>query len=130
MTSDHLPTTADTEVFELRQFTLGMRPFVVVEAIAVEPEDEDDDGLRLNITRGGGAKDTATLCAMALTETEGDANPLTQAVAWVLGGDETVPADAPKREHLAELAKVLGVDMPSDELIVKMRRERLSQPQD
>lgn len=103
--SDQDEPTYTTEAVTLRQFMLGLHPYIVIEAHNVEGE------LVLKIYADGheNPDHIGYLPVLMLTELPAESNPLTEAAQIVLS---EYPQD---REALSRFASYVGFPMPDAE---------------
>lgn len=92
----------------LTTHTLGLDPYVLIRAVKLAPDDEDDDGLRLKIEFGGGAEGPE-LAALYLLNLPADQNPLTAAIKSVIDAN---PDEHAVPEVLAMFAEFCDIPMP------------------
>lgn len=100
----HASTYRDT----LTTHTLGLDPYVLIQAVKAEPEDENDDGLRLRVEHGGGASG-AELATLFVLNLPAEHNPLTAAIKSVI---EANPGRDEVGEVLALFAEFCDIPMP------------------
>jgi hypothetical protein len=100
--------TVAAETITLTTHTLGLDPYVLVRAVKLDPDDEDDDGLRLKIEFGGGAEGPE-LAALYLLNLPADQNPLTAAIKSVIDAN---PDAHEVPEVLALFAEFCDIPMP------------------
>lgn len=99
----------DSETITLTQHTLGLRPYVLIEA---KPDPDDENELALDVSAGGGAAGMiGALPLMMLSNLPAESNLLTQAVAEVLS-DYTGHPQSVVRDVLGALADHIGFPMP------------------
>lgn len=103
------PAAAETQTFQLVEVVLGLRPYTLIEAKYVTPDedDPDDDGLRVAGRYGGGA-DAGALPLLWLTSLPAEQNPLTAAVKALL---DAYPAAEALAESLETFAEYVGFPM-------------------
>jgi hypothetical protein len=97
-----------SEIVELRQFMLGMNPYIVIEGV---PDPEDEDELLLKVNAGGLPEGVGlgTLPMMMLSALPAEANPLTITMGELI---KDYPEDL---GALYRLADAFGFPMPGDE---------------
>lgn len=100
-----------TQTITLTQHMLGLEPYVLIRAVKADPEDEDDDGLRLQIEQGGGATG-GELAALFLLNLPAEQNPLTAAVKAVLDANAEHPDYQAMVETLGLFAEFCDFPMP------------------
>jgi hypothetical protein len=96
------------QAITLTTHTLGLDPYVLVRAVKLAPDDEDDDGLRLKIEFGGGAEGPE-LAALYLLNLPAAQNPLTAAIKSVIDAN---PDAHEVPEVLALFAEFCDIPMP------------------
>jgi hypothetical protein len=101
----------DRPTITLTTHTLGLDPYVLIQAIKVNPSDENDDGLRLKIEHGGGSSG-AELAALFVLNLPADQNPLTAAIKAVLDANAEHPDYQVMVETLVLFADFCDVPMP------------------
>jgi hypothetical protein len=92
----------------LTTHTLGLDPYVLIRAVAVAPDAEDDDGLRLKVESGGDGEGAA-LAMLYLLNLPAEANPLTAAIKAVIDAN---PDRHEVAEVLATFAESCDIPMP------------------
>lgn len=90
----------------LTTHTLGLDPYVLIQAIKVAPDDDGDDGLRLKVEHND---DGAALAALYLLNLPAATNPITAAIKAVIDANPDEPAFV---EALSLFASFCDVPMP------------------
>lgn len=106
VSADEPPATRRT--IQLTQHMLGLDPYVLIRAVKVDGEDDEDDGFRLKVEYGGGAEGP-DLAALYLLNLPADQNPITAAIKAVI---EANPDEPVIGEVLATFAEFCDVPMP------------------
>lgn len=94
----------------LTTHTLGLDPYVLIRAVKLAPDDEDDDGLRLKIEFGGGAEGPE-LAALYLLNLPADQNPLTAAIKAIIDANGSA-REFSISQVLAMFAEFCDIPMP------------------
>lgn len=103
-------TTLDgrTQTIKLTQHVLGMEPYILIRAVKTDPDDEDDDGLRLKVEHN----DSAELATLFVLNLPAESNPLTAAIKSVLDANAEHPEYQAIVEALHLFAEFCDIPMP------------------
>lgn len=95
----------------LTTHTLGFEPYVLIRAVKGEPDpdDSDDDGIRLKIEHNDDGPQLALLYVLNLPAEQ---NPLTAAIKAVIDANYEHPDGAIIAEALAMFAEFCDIPMP------------------
>lgn len=110
-----LPAGDVERTIKLTQHTLGLDPYVLIRAVKadLDPDDEADDGFRLQVEYGGGADGPDLACLLVLN-LPAEQNPFTAAIKAVI--EQTGAARAMRVDEVLGLfAQYCDIPMPAVE---------------
>lgn len=102
------PYDRPAQTITLTQHTLGLEPYVLIRAVQGEadPDDAEDDGLRLKVEHND---DGAALATLFVLNLPAEQNPITAAIEAVIDAN---PDNDAVRATLALFAEFCDVPMP------------------
>jgi hypothetical protein len=100
------PYDRPAQTVTLTQHTLGLEPYVLIRAVKRDPDDDEDDGLRLKVEHNNDGVALATLFVLNLPAEQ---NPITAAIEAVIDAN---PDNDAVRATLALFAEFCDVPMP------------------